>query len=38
MELNVSIEKTEAMAVGERLDDDNASPLQVEDGGIEMVE
>ena len=36
--LKVSIEKTKAMAVGKRLDDNNTAPLQMEGGEIEMVE
>ena len=38
MGLTVNIEKTKALAVGERLDEDDTTPLQVEDGGIKMVE
>ena len=37
-ELTVRINKTKAMAVGERLDDNNTASLQVENGEIEMEE
>ena len=36
--LTVSIEKIKAMTVGEKLDDDDTAPLQVEDGEIKIVE
>ena len=36
--LTVSIKKTKARAMGERLNDDDTAPLQVEGGEIMMVE